>query len=112
MLPVSGEQRIKDVAMAAHFGYGAAAGALLAAPNARIGMGRGLAGGIAVWGLSYLGWIPAAGVLRPAHQHPVRRTLLMIAAHAAWGAATALTSRELDESRMSVLGKGPLADSY
>jgi hypothetical protein len=46
---------------------------------------QGIACGLAVWTLSYLGWLPALGILRPATEHPPRRTALMIAAHAVCG---------------------------
>jgi hypothetical protein len=50
----------------------------------------GAAFGLAVWAGSYLGWLPAAGILRPASEHPARRNALMIAAHVVWGATTGL----------------------
>jgi hypothetical protein len=33
-----------------------------------------------VWFASYLGWVPAVGILAPADLHPLQRSLLMIAA--------------------------------
>ena len=72
----------------AHFGYGAAAGALYTgALNPRANpVAKGLLFGLFVWGASYLGLLPAAGVLSPATEHPGRRSALMIAAHLLWGA--------------------------
>ncbi len=55
-------------------------------PPALAGAGFGLA----VWAGSYLGWLPAAGILRPATEHPPRRVALMIAAHLVWGASAGL----------------------
>jgi uncharacterized membrane protein YagU involved in acid resistance len=79
--------------LAGHFAYGAAAGALYA-PLARAlkltPVAGGVTYGLAVWAGSYLGWLPAAGVLRPATEHPARRNALMIAAHVVWGATTGL----------------------
>ena len=78
---------------AAHFGYGTACGA---AYGALVGTSRvppvlaGAGFGLAVWAGSYLGWLPAAGILRPATEHPPRRVALMIAAHLVWGASAAL----------------------
>ena len=76
-----------------HFAYGTACGALygalsdgldgLGVPPALSGVGFGLA----VWAGSYLGWLPAAGLISPATEHPPRRNALMIAAHVVWGAA-------------------------
>jgi uncharacterized membrane protein YagU involved in acid resistance len=77
----------------AHFGYGAATGALYA-PLARAlkppAVAGGAAFGLGVWGASYLGLLPALGVLRPATEHPARRNALMIGAHVVWGVALGL----------------------
>ena len=73
-------------------------------------MGRGIAEGLAVWTVSYFGWVPAANILRRASTHPFRRTALMIGAHVVWGACNAIVSRELERSRGSVLVDGPLLD--
>jgi uncharacterized membrane protein YagU involved in acid resistance len=75
--------------MLSHFGYGAAAGALYAGaldPRSH-SLAKGLLFGLLVWTVSYLGWLPAAGILRPATEHPARRNALMIAAHLVWGIA-------------------------
>ncbi|HYH18295.1 MAG TPA: hypothetical protein VD995_06720 [Azospirillum sp.] len=85
------------LALASHYAYGAAVGAGCApviqatgAPPVVAGVGYGLA----VWGASYLGWIPALRILRPATEHPARRVAMMLAAHMVWGAATGyLTAR-------------------
>jgi uncharacterized membrane protein YagU involved in acid resistance len=96
----------RDVTMAAHFGYGAATGALIGAILPRPTAATGAAAGVAVWGASYLGWIPAVGLLKPATEHPMRRNGMMIAAHLVWGAATALALRELAADRRSLLTDG------
>ena len=86
---------------ASHFAYGAACGALYGALSGRGADGRpalaGVGFGLAVWGVSYLGWLPAAGILAPATQHPARRNALMIAAHVVWGATTGLLTEKLSE---------------
>jgi uncharacterized membrane protein YagU involved in acid resistance len=73
----------------AHFGYGAVMGGMyttlaekVPGPPALSGMAYGLA----VWAGGYLGLLPALGILKPATEHPPRRTALMIAAHLVWGA--------------------------
>ena len=53
--------------------------------------------GLAVWAGSYLGLLPALGVLKPATEHPVRRIALMIAAHLVWGAALGATVPVIEE---------------
>lgn len=86
---------------AAHFGYGAACGAAYGALAG--GKGRvppvlaGASFGLAVWAGSYLGWLPAAGIMRPATEHPPRRVALMVAAHLVWGAAAGLTFKAMSE---------------
>jgi hypothetical protein len=77
----------------AHFGYGAAAGALFPPLCNRLPLPASLSGmlyGLAVWAGSYLGLVPALGLLNPATKHPARRNLLMIAAHLVWGAVLGL----------------------
>lgn len=108
---LSGEQSLRDAALAAHFAYGAGAGALLAAAAGRAGPPAGAAAGLAVWAASYFGWIPAFGALRPADEHPPRRTALMIGAHLVWGAVTGAALRELTAARARVLRGGPLRDA-
>lgn len=74
----------------AHFSYGTAVGALYGLLSGReesSPLAEGIGYGLAVWGASYLGFLPAAGLLSPATEHPARRNALMIAAHVVWGAA-------------------------
>ncbi len=78
------------VEIAAHFGYGAAAGTiyqLLLGSRFLARIAFGMTFGFAVWAGSYLGYIPALGIRRPAYEDPAERNLTMIAAHLAWGAA-------------------------
>jgi uncharacterized membrane protein YagU involved in acid resistance len=46
---------------------------------------KGSLAGLAVWTGSYLGWVPALGILPPATEHPWRRNVMMIVAHLVWG---------------------------
>ena len=81
----------------AHYGYGAGAGALygllcgrrapVGIPNFSPGIPTGILYGLAVWSGSYLGLLPALGILPPATRHPRRRNALMIVAHLVWGGA-------------------------
>lgn len=109
-VPLEGEAA-KDVTTAAHFAYGAASGALLGAASVTMGPVSGATGGLAIWLGSYMGWIPAARILKPATQHPRRRNLLMLAAHVVWGAATAAAMRELAAARQTILDEGPDKDA-
>ena len=100
-----------DLTLALHFAYGAGCGALLAAADPRIGrVGGALAGG-AVWLVSYMGWIPAFGVLKPATRHPLRRNAVMIAAHFTWGWSTSEAMRELTAARETIFAAGPDKDA-
>jgi uncharacterized membrane protein YagU involved in acid resistance len=109
-LPLAPEAA-KDVTTVAHFAYGAACGAMIAAMNPDPGKRTGAAAGVAVWLASYMGWIPAVGTLEPATKHPARRNLLMIGVHLVWGAATASAIRELREARESIFRDGPDKDA-
>ena len=100
----------QDITTAAHFAYGAAMGALIAAMNPEPTKKTGAAAGLAVWLASYLGWIPAMNVLEPATEHPKRRNLLMIGVHLIWGASTASAMRELRLARETILEDGPEKD--
>ena len=109
-VPLAGEVA-KDVATAAHFAYGAACGAMIAAMNPDPKKRTGAAAGAAIWLASYMGWIPAVGTLEPATKHPGRRNLLMIGVHLVWGAATAAAMRELRAARKTILKDGPARNS-
>jgi uncharacterized membrane protein YagU involved in acid resistance len=76
-----------------HLGYGSIGGvnySLLSGYIPLPAIFKGGLFGLVVWAVSYLGWIPATGILSPVTRHPRERTLLMIAAHLVYGAATAL----------------------
>lgn len=95
----------------AHFGYGAAVGACFPVVARGSGMVVGSLYGVCVWAVSYLGWVPAFGVLRPAIRHPWRRNSLMIASHLVWGGVLALTLRELRAAEREAFGEGPHRDA-
>jgi uncharacterized membrane protein YagU involved in acid resistance len=99
-----------DLTLVAHFAYGAGCGALIAAASPRIGRGAGALAGGGIWLASYMGWIPAFGVLKPATGHPLRRNAVMIAAHFAWGWSTAEGVRELAKARATIFAGGPDRD--
>ena len=83
------ERDVQNLTLAAHFGYGAACGAVLGAIAPRstpAAVFTGMAFGGGVWAGSYLGWLPAIGVRQPATDDPPARSGLMIVAHMVWGA--------------------------
>jgi uncharacterized membrane protein YagU involved in acid resistance len=85
--------------LVSHFAYGSAAGAVyggaMSAMDAEPNVVNGVAYGLGVWTASYLGLLPALGLLAPATEHPARRNALMIAAHVVWGASLGITAKRL-----------------
>jgi hypothetical protein len=102
---------VRDRAMVAHFLYGGACGAMLAAVRGQLRIAEGASAGAAIWAGSYFGWAPGLDILKPASAHPMRRNALMVAAHLVWGAATAAAIYELSLARDTILNDGPLRDA-
>ncbi len=74
-----------------HLGFGVATGALFALvcrrPRAPIAPAlQGLAYGLVVWLVSYMGWVPAFGLLPTATRDEPRRPVVMVLAHGVYGA--------------------------
>jgi uncharacterized membrane protein YagU involved in acid resistance len=105
------ETELQDVTLAAHFAYGAATGALYGLFRPSNGVAAGAGYGVLVWAASYLGWIPGLAVLKSATRHPAGRNKLMLAAHLVWGAATALTMRELERAEAEVFSERAAPDA-
>ena len=85
------KQLILGATMVSHFGYGAAMGALYSPLGKRVPLPsivKGILFGLLVWAASYLALLPMAGMSESGHREPVRRNLMMIAAHVVWGFAT------------------------
>lgn len=80
------EPTIDVLAALAHLGFGAAAGAVFRLARPRGGPGSGLAWAALVYAGSYLGWVPALGILPPATKDREGRVGSMLAAHAVFGA--------------------------
>lgn len=82
-------------AVTGHFAFGAAAGALFGLLQHRSGspglpIARGIGYGLALYTVSYAGWIPAMNIMpSPTHDRPGRQSS-MIAAHVVFGAALAV----------------------
>jgi hypothetical protein len=88
-----------------HFLFGALGGAAFGGLTGARSLASGAVFGVAVWSASYLGWIPATGLLRFGTTHPARRNGLMIAVHLVWGAALALGMRELEAAQASAFSR-------
>ena len=50
----------------------------------------GMAYGVAIWGISYMGWVPALGIMPPADRDRRDRQAVMLAGHLIYGTALAL----------------------
>lgn len=102
------EAALHATSLVNHFAYGAVAGSLYAplSPLPGPSLVKGIGLGVVVWAGSYLGLLPALGLLSSAKHHPARRNLLMIAAHLIWGGVTALLAERGRSSRtVSVTGR-------
>jgi hypothetical protein len=107
--PATSESLARVNTALAHFGFGALAGAAYALlprerPNA-------ILYGLSVWAASYLGWIPALGILKPASEHPLERNLLMLAVHVVWGATLGASLREIEGASREIFSGGPAEDA-
>jgi uncharacterized membrane protein YagU involved in acid resistance len=94
------------VTMASHFAYGAAAGAVYGVALGKAPLpplAKGIAYGLGVWGLNYLGITPAFGYRAAAPKMPARRNAMMIFAHVVWGACLAYATEKLIESGKEML---------
>jgi uncharacterized membrane protein YagU involved in acid resistance len=96
------EPEREGATLAAHFGYGATAALGYVPFVGSSGLppaAEGALYGLAVWGGSYLGLMPATGLYRSATDEPAARNALMIAAHLVWGAALGITFARLTRNR-------------
>ncbi len=82
-----------------HFGFGASAGAVYSLLPGRLPRGgtgaSGVPFGLAVWVVSYTGWLPLLGLYPSPKEDQNRRVASMIVAHVIYGAATGLLYRRL-----------------
>ena len=103
------EQQISEdqhvaVSLVAHFAYGTTAGAMYAPTLSKLPLPAiisGIAYGLLVWAASYLGWLPAVGILRPATEHPQGRNALNVGSHIVWGAVLGLLYDRIRHHRLT-----------
>lgn len=95
-----------DLSLAAHFAFGAATGAAFGLLGRKPGIVPGALYGLAVWAGSYLGWVPALGIMPPATRQKPQRNALMIAVHLVWGATLQLATARLARTG-TVFGETP-----
>jgi hypothetical protein len=82
--------------LVSHFGYGTTLGTLYSLLAERLPFNPPLSGilyGVAVWAGSYLGWLPAFRMLRPATEFSSSRGSLLIISHLVWGASLGILTR-------------------
>jgi hypothetical protein len=81
-------QQQDHLATVMHFGFGAGAGALFGGAAKRVpvpSVPLGMAYGTAIWGLSYMGWVPMLGLMPPAQRDRRGRQVVMLAGHLVYG---------------------------
>lgn len=98
--PPRSEEGFRIFWLAGHLAYGAACGALYALvrewlPPRPVQAGS-IAGG-AVWGVSYLGYLPSLSLYPSPTDDAGDRAIVMIAAHAVYGVALAETEHRLND---------------
>lgn len=91
-----------------HLGFGAAAGALFAVLHRWLDLPvhaviQALLFATGVWTVSYMGWVPALGIMPPAHRDEPGRPESMVAAHWIYGAVLGVITEawKVDRRRWS-----------
>jgi len=91
-------ERIGPSWLVSHFGFGAACGAGYSVAFRQLPLpatGRGVAYGLLIWAINYLGVLPALRIYpRPEHDRSARQAV-MIAAHVVFGCSLATIEGEL-----------------
>lgn len=94
------ESQEMKVAMAAHFTYGSGNGALYGLLRSRLdGLPAPLMGalfGVALWAVSFEGWMPALGVMEAPTEKSPRKVPMPVMAHLVYGVTTALAYGALE----------------
>lgn len=94
------ETEADALASLAHLGFGLATGAGYALlPRYLPPPVRGVAVALAVWAVSYQGWVPAVGILPPASRDKPGRTEVMVGAHVVFGAVLGVVEDRLRPGR-------------
>jgi hypothetical protein len=94
------ESEADALATVLHVGFGASIGGAYALlPRVGPPVVRGVATALAVYAVSYQGWLPALGILPPATRDRPARPAVMIAAHVVYGAVLGLVEERLRARR-------------
>jgi uncharacterized membrane protein YagU involved in acid resistance len=89
------KQQVLGATLVSHFGYGASMGAVYSLLGKRRPLPtvvQGVLFGLVVWAGSYLALLPLLGMSESGQSEPVRRNLMMIAAHVVWGTTLGATA--------------------
>jgi uncharacterized membrane protein YagU involved in acid resistance len=90
-------------AMGAHLGYSAMGGAMYGIARESVrGIPAPLSGavfGLALWGLSFEGWMPALGIMERTTDKPIKKWPAPIMGHLIYGVVTALSFEGLEALR-------------
>ena len=92
------KRQILIATLISHFGYGAAVGTLYSPLEQRKFLPASVQGalfGVLVWAGGYLCGLPFLGMKEKGQTEPLRRNLMMIAAHIVWGSTTGITTAAL-----------------
>jgi uncharacterized membrane protein YagU involved in acid resistance len=85
-----------------HFGYGTATGAAYPISFERFPIRNAVKGplyGALVWAISYLGWLPALGIMPPARRQSLWRNVALVGSHLVWGLTCAAVFERLKQFR-------------
>lgn len=83
-----------------HLAYGSATASLFPLATRPLPLPyipRGMLFALGVWAGSYLGWLPALGILPPATKQTPRRNAVMILSHLSWGSLLALFTQMFEQ---------------
>lgn len=112
LLPGGGPHKEREgedaIATVAHLGFGVAGGAVygLLVPRRVVGVTSGILYGLAVWAVSYQGWVPAIGAMPPADRDRPGRPATMVAVHVVYGAVLGgIVRRALAGESSALAGK-------
>jgi hypothetical protein len=96
-------REVDAAATVAHIGFGAASGAVFAliarSVRPRVPEQLAIPFALAVWLVSYFGWIPALGIMPPPDEDRPGRAWTMLAAHAVYGATLGALWRAVGVAR-------------
>lgn len=89
---------ILGATMVSHFAYGATMGMIYSPLEKLVPLPAVLKGvifGLFIWAASYLGLLPLLGISAAGEKEPMKRNLMMVAAHILWGATLGVVAKVL-----------------